>query len=120
MNLHPEWNHLNDEQEVERLIEESYQRPVALFKHSTRCGISHFVKDSLHSNWRLNSEKLGFYLIDLLNFRQLSNHVAERFGIAHQSPQLILLHEGKPIYNASHQAISVDELHAVVADKISE
>lgn len=52
-----------------------------------------------------------FYLLDLLAYRNLSNDIAERFGVQHQSPQLIVIENGKAIRSVSHQSINKDVIH---------
>ena len=47
---HEHWLDLKKETQLHDLFNESKQKPVAIFKHSTRCGISHMVKDQLHGN----------------------------------------------------------------------
>jgi bacillithiol system protein YtxJ len=50
------------------------------------------------------------YFLDLLEYRSLSNEVTQRFGVEHQSPQLLLIRNGKAVYDASHSEIYVDAL----------
>lgn len=49
-----------------------------------------------------------FYFLDLLAHRDISNKIASDFEVTHQSPQMIVLKDGKAIKNASHQAISLN------------
>jgi bacillithiol system protein YtxJ len=50
------------------------------------------------------------YFLDLLEYRPISNEIASRFQVVHQSPQLILIKDGNAIYDVSHSDIQVDEL----------
>lgn len=105
-----DWKILNDPDQIEELLHTSKTKPVLLFKHSTRCGISSMAKNRLESDWdKLNEQIIPVYL-DLLAYRSISNQIADQFGIAHQSPQVILLKDGKSIYNASHNSIAVDAI----------
>jgi len=108
--LHIKWKELNSINQIDSLVEESKERPVAIFKHSTRCGISHMVKDGLHANYDIEHGHLGFYYLDLISFRQISNEIAHRFNVPHQSPQIVLLRHGRAVYNASHHMINVDAI----------
>ena len=56
------------------------------------------------------SNSTQFYYLDLIKFREVSNAIAEQFNVQHESPQVILLHNGTAIYNASHNNINVDTL----------
>lgn len=53
---------------------------------------------------------VNWYLLDLLAYRSVSDAVSERFGIEHQSPQLLVISEGECISDASHTMISANWL----------
>ena len=55
-------------------------------------------------------DKITLYFLDLLNHRDISNEIASRFEVEHQSPQVLLIKEGKCIFNASHSSIDADNL----------
>jgi bacillithiol system protein YtxJ len=96
------WKTLNSEEQLDELVERSKTTPVVIFKHSTRCSISTSAKGRLDRGWDFNSDEVEPYYLDLIQFRNISTQIAERFGIQHESPQLILLQGGKAVYNASH------------------
>ncbi len=50
------------------------------------------------------------YYLDLLNHRNISDQIALDFGIPHQSPQVLLIKNGKCIYHQSHSGISADKI----------
>lgn len=104
------WKVLNEETQIDRIIEDSHQKPVAIFKHSIRCGTSAMAKFQLAENWDFSPEELDFYYLDLITYRPVSNRVTEVTDVRHQSPQVILLHKGQTIYNDSHHQISVEAL----------
>ncbi|MBK6948932.1 MAG: bacillithiol system redox-active protein YtxJ [Haliscomenobacter sp.] len=105
--LYGPWKVLQREEQLEELIALSHQRPVAIFKHSTRCGISAHAKYRLENEWGFSPEELEFFYLDLIAHRPLSNRIAQDFQVVHQSPQLILLRHGKAVFDASHHLISV-------------
>lgn len=98
------WLPMCDLKQLDEAIEASFHQPVVIFKHSTRCGISRMVLKQFESEWT-SGDKIVPYFLDLLEHRPISNAIAERFDVLHQSPQLLLIAEGKCIYNASHSAI---------------
>jgi len=110
-----DWQVLETEAQLEDLIQRSFEKPVAIFKHSVRCGISAMVKAQLEATWDLKAEDIEIYYLDLIQFRSVSNLIADRLGVWHQSPQLILLKEGKATYNASHQAIRTDKVREALS-----
>jgi bacillithiol system protein YtxJ len=60
------------------------------------------------------AEKVTPYFLDLITFREISNDITKRFGVQHQSPQLILIKNGKAVYDVSHSDIDAGELKTKV------
>lgn len=103
------WSYL-EEVSLDEIEKESYKKPVILFKHSTKCSISRFVWNRFQQDYDIPNEKAALYFLDLLAYRSVSNEVAEKFGVIHQSPQVIVIKDGKAIYDASHDEIDVEKL----------
>ncbi len=110
-----EWKVLNDMAQLDKIVNDSAEKPVVIFKHSIRCGISSMAKQKLEDDWDFTAEDLDFYYLDLINNRAISNEVANYFGVTHQSPQVILIKNGKATYNTSHHQIGVQALHKALA-----
>jgi bacillithiol system protein YtxJ len=100
------WTALSSEDELNKRIESSDTLLVCVFKHSTRCSISSMVRSRLENGWKAENDNTIYYCLDVLKNRGLSDRIADKFLIAHQSPQLIILKKGKVVYNASHTSIS--------------
>ena len=102
------WQELNNIEDYSSLIDSSSlnKSTIALFKHSTRCSISSLAKRRIESDWNKLNPDVPIFLIDLIQHRDLSNFIATDLKIEHQSPQIILLVEGNPIYQSSHLSIS--------------
>jgi bacillithiol system protein YtxJ len=98
------WRQLTDLGQLTEIIDLSNEKAVLIFKHSTRCSVSRYALKQFENEFDLE-EKITPYFLDLLNHRDISNEIAQRFGITHQSPQLILIKSGKAIYNTSHSDI---------------
>ena len=101
------WNILNDYNQVENLVEASHLKPQVIFKHSTRCSISVMAKSRLERSEF--PEQIQFHYLDLLQFRDISNKIAEQFDVHHQSPQILLIKNGECIFEETHSAISINE-----------
>jgi bacillithiol system protein YtxJ len=84
-------------------------RIYAIFKHSTRCVISSMALRNLEREFQ-PGEGETWFLLDLLNHRDISNQIAEDTGIIHQSPQAIIWKNGKIIYHATHQHIEAEKI----------
>ena len=98
------WKHLESIDQLNTAVMESNHQTVILFKHSTRCSVSIMVKRMLESQWSHGSNVTPYFL-DLLNHREISNEIASRFDIHHESPQVVVLKDGKAVHSASHNEI---------------
>ncbi|MCF8409066.1 MAG: bacillithiol system redox-active protein YtxJ [Crocinitomicaceae bacterium] len=107
------WIQLSTENTLDEIIELSFQKPVILFKHSTRCSISSMALSRFEREWDSNLHVELFYL-DLIAFRELSNEIARFLNVEHQSPQVLLLKNGEVIYIASHNGISAQEIKSAL------
>ncbi|UFH35111.1 bacillithiol system redox-active protein YtxJ [Flavobacterium acetivorans] len=107
------WINLTDLGQLNEIISLSHEKPVAIFKHSTRCSVSRMALRQFEKEFDL-SDKVTAYFLDLIAYRDVSDEIAIRFGVQHQSPQLVLIKEGKAVYNASHSDIDAEELKSIV------
>lgn len=103
------WIPLNHMGQLDEMVVFSNQKPALIFKHSTRCSISRFALKQFEKEYALEDSVDAYYL-DLLEHRDISNEIASRFGVYHQSPQLLLIKEGKSVYDVSHSDIDAGEL----------
>ena len=107
-----DWNVLREEGELEEIIRRSESKPQVIFKHSTRCSISSVAKG------RLERSKVppgaDFYYLDLINYRNTSNKVAQVFKIHHESPQVLVIKNGECVYDESHMGINMGEIEDIV------
>ncbi|RQO67240.1 bacillithiol system redox-active protein YtxJ [Pedobacter sp. KBW01] len=86
-----------------------------IFKHSTRCSISLMAKKNFEFDWDVIPSDTKLFFLDLISYRDISNHVAEVFQVTHQSPQILLIKDGECILEASHSDISAEEVAEVIA-----
>ena len=105
------WKQLNDAEEWKHILSQSFERPQVVFKHSTRCSISSLAKTRLEKTF---SYTHPFYLLDLLQYRPISNQIAEDLKVTHESPQVLVIKDGACIYYESHTAIDYDEIIAAM------
>ena len=105
------WQELETQAQLEQIDRESAQRPVLLFKHSTRCGISSAALGRLERKWQAqDSEKITPYFLDLIRHRDISGAIAAHYTIPHESPQVLLIKNGVCVYSATHLGIDYDEI----------
>jgi bacillithiol system protein YtxJ len=101
-------------EELEAAIAESSDRPVLLFKHSRTCGISCEALDELRAHVEAAPVLAAYKLITVQSHRHVSNEATARLGVRHETPQAILLRNGRPIWSASHFRITKDQLDDVL------
>lgn len=112
----PSYSRLQSVTEIDPLFESSGERPVVFFKHSLTCPISsaavreyeRFLED------RPESDDTVYTLIEVQNARDVSNALAERTGVRHESPQALLVRDGEVAWHASHWQIKVESLAEAV------
>lgn len=105
------WQQLTDLEQLNTILEKSNSRVQAIFKHSTRCGISSMVMRNFERSYDVSEEVVDLYYLDLLSFRNISDEVAAKFQVFHESPQFIIIKNGKTIHHASHSMITPQVLH---------
>lgn len=105
------WKTLDSTGELEKLIHASNNSPRLIFKHSTRCSLSSLVLNKVKSR----TLSIDSYILNVIENRDLSNLVAQQFNIAHQSPQVLIIHQEKCVFNTSHFNIS----HSRVQEEIN-
>ena len=99
------WHPLETLEDLDAAVAESHAHPVVIFKHSTRCSVSSMALRYFELEWNDEGPAKAYFL-DLIAYRNLSNTIAERFEIRHESPQMIVLKASRPVYHASHSHIS--------------
>ena len=102
------WNQLSNPAEIATIKENSFKVPQVIFKHSTRCSISSMVKGRLERSGI--PADIPFHYLDLVQFRNVSNDIAETFDVQHESPQVLVLKNGTCVYDESHNGINMDEI----------
>jgi bacillithiol system protein YtxJ len=103
------WHELTQLDQIDQVIEESKTNPVLIFKHSRSCSISNTALNRLERNWNSDQEAKA-YLLDLLTYRNISNAIADRFGVQHESPQVLIIEQGKSVYDRSHFDINYQDI----------
>ncbi len=107
------WKPLTEESQLPELLQESFEKPVVVFKHSTRCPISSMAKTRLET--ATPPANIPFYFLDLIAYRSLSNAVASTFKVHHESPQVIVLRNGEATFDESHNGIRMEDIAEAVA-----
>ena len=107
------WTQLSDVAQLMEIEAISNEKPVVIFKHSTRCSISRMALKQFEREYALE-DTVGAYFLDLIAYRDVSNEIASRFNVYHESPQLILIRNGKAVYDVSHSDIDAEALKSKI------
>lgn len=108
------WLRLTRLEQLSEIKEQSKGKPVAIFKHSTTCGISKMALRNFERAYTLTDEQMKLYYLDLKAFRDVSDEVGYTFQVIHQSPQLIVIKNGVAVAHASHHSIRAEELQKFI------
>lgn len=100
------WTDLCDRDQIDEIDRLSGQKPVLIFKHSSRCAISSMALRRLKQPGELETTELRCFYLDIIGYRALSNAVAQHYDVTHESPQILLIKEGQCVFDTSHNGIS--------------
>ena len=112
--MHPDLATVEHLDELHRLIAESESRPVLLFKHSYTCGVSMEALDELVLHMNESATGAEYAMVTVQTHRAVSNAVAQKLGVRHETPQALLIKDGKVVWSASHFRVTA----AAVEDAI--
>jgi len=104
------WQKIDKPEILDEIKKVSEKNPVLIFKHSVTCGISATVLARLERHWKDEKTTILPYYLDLIRFRDISNQIVSVFGVRHESPQALLIRNGKCVFDASHYDIDFEEL----------
>ena len=107
--------HLHDVQALDAAIAESRERLVLLFKHSRHCGSSFEALDELNAHIeRAEPGFVAYKMITVQTHRAVSDAAARKLGLRHETPQAILIRDGRIVWNASHYRITASQLDRAI------
>jgi bacillithiol system protein YtxJ len=110
--MHPDLTTLEALDQLDRVLALSAHQPVLLFKHSYACGVSAEALDELVAHLNERDHATPVAMVTVQTHRQVSNEVTARLGIRHETPQALLVRNGKVVWSASHFRVTsraVDE-----------
>jgi bacillithiol system protein YtxJ len=102
--MEKKFQRLADTKALDNLLDNSKRRPVVIFKHSNSCPISAAAYREMQ---QLDNEVV---LVEVQSAREVSRELADITGIRHESPQVIVLRNGKAVWNASHFGVKAREV----------
>jgi len=110
--LHP----LTSMETLDAIVARSASEPVAIFKHSHTCGTSAMAEEEVLAFLDSNACAVPVWCVDVGAHRPVSQAVAARFGVRHESPQILIIRDGSVVWSASHFRVTAD----AIAGKLHE
>jgi len=109
------WIHFTAEDQLQKILVKSQEKPQVIFKYSSCCQLSEVVVQRLQKN--CCPGEIDFHFLDQTNYNHISEKISETFGVPHQCPQILVINEGQCIFNESHSEISLEGIlqHVTVA-----
>jgi bacillithiol system protein YtxJ len=117
--MHPNLTSIERVDELDRLIVESQAQPVLLFKHSHTCGISAEALDELISHLNGDIVDVRYAIVTVQTHREVSNAVSTKLGVRHETPQALLVRDGRVVWSASHFRVNAEELTRALRANLS-
>ena len=100
------------------MIEMILQANIAVvFKHSNRCPISARAFREFERFSEDYKGKAKLFLVDVIGKREISREIETRTGVAHQSPQMMIINGGVVEWNASHGSITRRKIEETIGDR---
>jgi bacillithiol system protein YtxJ len=103
---------VSDAAALEELFARSHNEPVLLFKHSDACPIS------ARAYRQMEEVKTPVSIVVVQRSRDLSREVEARTGVRHETPQALVLRNGRVVWNASHFDITSDVVEQAVREHV--
>lgn len=113
--MHPDLTQLHHIEQLDRLLSETHTRPLLLFKHSFTCGVSAEALDELIEHLNEDIVAAGmpdphYAIVTVQTHREVSNAVSTRLGIRHETPQVLLIRDGRVVWSASHFRVTAEAM----------
>lgn len=116
--MHARLTEIGEIEEFERLLAASGKRPLLIFKYSATCGTSAQALDELLAHLNERPADATYAIVTVQTHRDVSNAIARTLGIRHETPQLLMIRDGRVLWNASHYRVTSeaveDALNAVL------
>ncbi len=104
------WEMISDASQVDPIIEASKEKPQLIYKHSHRCSVCFVAKGDLEMAADDIEEHADMHFVNVVHSRDASNKIASELDVRHESPQAILIDQGKVVWHGSHGSIDADAI----------
>jgi bacillithiol system protein YtxJ len=115
--MHPDLTALSHVEELDRLLDESQTRLLLLFKHSYACGTSMDALDELVAHLNEGPTDAQYAMVTVQTHRAVSNAVSARLGVRHETPQALLIRDGRVVWSASHFRVTASAVDDAIRNQ---
>ena len=112
--MHPALKPLSGLDDLDRALAATDERPLLLFKHSFTCGVSAEALDELVAHLNEGPLDASYAMVTVQTHREVSNAVARKLGVRHESPQALLIRGGQVVWSASHFRVTAAAVEAAL------
>ena len=116
--MHPQLKTLERLEDLDRLLVAS-DRPLLLFKHSYTCGTSAEALDELVAHLNDNPGDIDYAMVTVQTHRDVSNEVSRKLGVRHETPQALLIRDGRVVWSASHFRVTAGAVTGAIATTLA-
>ena len=113
--MHPDLTPIYGLDELDHALHESRHRPLVLFKHSYSCGVSAEALDELLTHLAAKRADARYAMVTVQTHREVSNAIAARLGVRHETPQALVVRDGRVVWSASHFRVNAEALEKALA-----
>jgi bacillithiol system protein YtxJ len=113
--MHPDLTPIHGLDELDQALGESLHRPLVLFKHSYSCGVSAEALDELLAHLSVKRGNARYAMVTVQTHREVSNAIAARLGVRHETPQALVVKDGRVVWSASHFRVNAEALEKALA-----
>lgn len=101
-----DWVQLESENSVEEVFKASGTRIQLILKHSQSCAVSFFAKQNLDSVPLEEWPEMDRSMVEVVRFRPISQYIAKKTFVRHESPQILIILKGEVIFHTSHSEVN--------------
>lgn len=104
------WIKADSTEKLDEIKELSKSEKVLILKFSTGCAVNYVVRNLLEREWVEGEMRMKAYIVDVLAAKEISKKIADYYKVEHESPQVLIVENGKPVFTASHGRVLFSEI----------
>ena len=104
------WITIENQETISEINTVSQQEKILFLKYDPDCALNYVVRILLEREWIDSEMNMKTYILDIKKYGDISRSVTEIYKVENETPQIIILEKGKPVFSASHGKILFSEL----------